>query len=169
MRTQTNQVQRNTAKKRVSHKPDPLKIRVKARYMAGVSKMQIARAEGIDRATVGAIVREPDVQDHIRALRERYYAVGDAAIDAIIAALTEKKDGHLGQRVLEAMGVPLKQEANAPPNMDVPGQSGYNYIAWVIANILMEGNKNFGIDIDNPAINKLIEDAHREEEAKKKA
>ena len=138
--------------------------------MAGISKMQIARTEGIDRATVGAIVKEPDVLDYIRALRERYYAIGDAAIDAIIAALREKKDGHLGQRVLEAMNVPLKQEeANAPPNMDIPSQDGYNRVAFLVANILMEGNKNFGTDIGDPAIKKLIDEAHQEEELKKKA
>jgi hypothetical protein len=169
MRTQTNQVQRNTARKRVSHKPDPLKMRVKARHMAGISMRQNARAEGIDRATVEAIVREPDVLDHIKAIRERYYGIADAAIDAIIAALRGKKDGHLGQRVLEAMGVPVKHEQSGPPNMDVPSKDGSNRVAFGIANILLEGNKNFGIDIGEGVIEKMVEEAHREEENKKKA
>ena len=136
--------------------------------MAGISKMQIAKTEGIDRATVGAIVEESDIQDHVRALRERYYAIGDAAIDAVVFALLDKKDGHLGQRVLEAMGVPLKEDANAPPNMDIPSKDGYNRVAFLVANILMEGNKNFGTDIGDGVIEKMIEEAHKEEEAKKK-
>jgi hypothetical protein len=82
-------------------------------------------------------------------------------------ALREKKDGHLGQRILEAMGVPQKQVQN-DANLMVPGQDGQALVAFGIANILLEGNKNFGVNIDNPAIKELIEEAHQEEEAKKK-
>jgi hypothetical protein len=172
MKTQTqgsNKVRPNTPNKRVSKTPEPQKVRVKARWMAGTPKRQIAREEGIDRKTVEAIVREPDVLDHIRILRERYYGIGDAAIDAIIAALREKKDGHLGQRILEAMGVAVKHEHSGPPNMDVPSQDGYNRVAFGIANILLEGNKNFGIDIGDGVIEKMVEEAHEEEATKKKA
>jgi hypothetical protein len=172
MRTQTrgsSELRPNTPNKRVSKKPEPQKVRVKARWMAGMSKRQIAREEGIDRKTVEAIVREPDVLDHIKALRERYYGVGDAAIDAVIAALREKKDGHLGQRVLEAMGVPVKHEQSGPPNMDVPSKDGSNRVAFGIANILLEGNKTFGTDFGNDEIGKMVEEAHREQEDKKKA
>ena len=114
---QTNGVPKST-KTRVSRKPDPLKMRVKARHIAGMSMRQNAKAEGINRRTVLAIVKESDMQEHVRKLRERYFAIGDAAIDAIIARLKEG-DGHLGLRVLEAMGVPVKYEQSGPPN-DVP-------------------------------------------------
>ena len=45
---------------------------------------------------------------------------------------------------------------------------GYNRVAFGIANILLEGNKNFGIDIGNSEIQKMVEEAHQDEDSKKK-
>ena len=74
-------------------------------YAAGKGISDISKQEKRNRETVSKIVHGPEMQEHVRALRERWFGLGHVAVDAVRHALTEEKDGRLGFQVAESMGV----------------------------------------------------------------
>jgi hypothetical protein len=65
----------------------------------------------VDRATVTKIVRSDQVGDYICKLKERFYGLGDDALDAVQHALREQKDARLGFQLLATIGaVPSAME-----------------------------------------------------------
>ena len=75
------------------------------RYVSGDSIREIAREEGRDRATVTKIVRSDEMNAVVQKMRERYYALGFDALDAVQHTLRVRKDGGLGRQVLTDIGV----------------------------------------------------------------
>jgi len=84
------------------------------RYVAGDSIREIARQEQRDRATVTKIVRSDEMNTVVQKMRERYYALGFDALDAVQHTLRVRKDGALGRQVLTDIGViPSSEERYA--------------------------------------------------------
>jgi predicted transcriptional regulator len=75
------------------------------RYISGDSIREIAREEGRDRATVTKIVRSDEMNAVVQKMREKYYALGFDALDAVQHTLKVRKDGGLGRQVLGDIGV----------------------------------------------------------------
>jgi hypothetical protein len=98
------------SKKTRNRVPQPQRERIRQEYAAGKSIKQISEQENRNRETVGKIVRGPEMQSHVQALRARWSGLGSNAIDAVDHALTAQKDGRLGLRVLSSLGVILSPE-----------------------------------------------------------
>jgi hypothetical protein len=91
--------------------PPPQSARIVGRYIAGASIREISREEKRDRATVTKIVRSDQVGDYICRVKERFYALGEDALNAVQHALREQKDGRLGFQLLASIGaVPSPME-----------------------------------------------------------
>lgn len=145
----------------VSRKPQAQKIRVKSQYVAGVPQRKIAKIENISKTTVAKIVKEPDVAKYVEELRERFYGLGDLAIAATQYQLEVKKDGHLGHRILEGMGVvPAKQTTLKLQTQDTSSMSpeqGYSRQAIMMSNALLESHEAFGVDLPDDMMEKLMQ------------
>jgi hypothetical protein len=84
------------------------------RYVGGESIREIAREERRDRATVTKIVHSDEMNAVVQKMRERYYALGFDALDAVQHTLRVRKDGGLGRQVLTDIGVvPSADEIHA--------------------------------------------------------
>jgi hypothetical protein len=85
--------------------PPPQSARIMQRYVSGDSIREIAREERRDRATITKIVRSGEMNAVVQKMRERYYALGFDALDAVEHTLKVRKDGGLGRQVLTDIGV----------------------------------------------------------------
>jgi len=85
--------------------PPPQSARIIQRYVSGDSIREIARRERRDRATVTKIVRSDEMNAVVQKMREKYYALGFDALDAVQHTLQVRKDGGLGRQVLTDIGV----------------------------------------------------------------
>src|ERR1700733_7456545 len=101
----TYQNQPNSTKQPRTIVPPPQSARKMQRYVAGGSIREIAREERRDRATVTKIVRSDEMKAVVEKMRERYYALGFDALDAVQHALRVRRDGGLGRQVLTDIGV----------------------------------------------------------------
>jgi hypothetical protein len=168
----THSVSQNKSHKanaRVSVKPPAQKMRVKALHVAGVSNRKIAKIENLANNTVNRIVKEPDVAEYVKKLREQLYAVGDEALEAVRAQLAVKKDGHLGYKVLEGLGIVPKKD-QVPVNPDIPAdtpRSGYERQAFMVANVLLEAHEQMGVDLPEGALERMAEGQVLDVESKK--
>jgi hypothetical protein len=97
--------QLNPAKRMRNRVPPPQRERILEKYVAGKSLKDIGKEEGRNRETVARIVHGPEMQQHVRAMRERWFGLAPAAISAVQHALTEQKDGRLGFQLLFSIGV----------------------------------------------------------------
>jgi hypothetical protein len=100
--------------------PPPQAWRVKSRFVAGQTIRAIARTEHLNRRTVTKIVRGQDVKDYVSGLREQFYGLGDAALDAVKHALIEGKDARLGFEILKSIGVMPSGEERIQPQNQAP-------------------------------------------------
>jgi hypothetical protein len=97
--------QLNPAKQMRNRVPPPQRERILEKYIAGKSLKDIGKEESRNRETVARIVHGPEMQQHVRAMRERWFGLAPAAISAVQHALTEQKDGRLGFQLLFSIGV----------------------------------------------------------------
>jgi hypothetical protein len=163
-RRKVNRYQPNSPRISVSTKPEPQKVRIKMGYCQGKSLRKLSREEQIDRATVTKIVREPDVANYTKGLREQWYTVGPACLKAVRNQLEEELDGNLGHRILMAMAVIPKVAPAAPKGaIEVPTlteEEGQRRQAYMAGAALLEGNQQFGVDLHDEYSKKLVESAH---------
>jgi hypothetical protein len=85
--------------------PEPKVLRIMERHVTGDSNRKIARLEAVDRKTVATVVGSQEFQAHMRAQRERFYALAPAALDALQHALEKKKDSRIAYQLLTDTGV----------------------------------------------------------------
>lgn len=161
----------NRRPKGASTKPLPVKMRVKKLHVQGASVNKIAKIEKIARPTVTKIIREPDVQKYVEDLRAQWYGLGELALAAEKHQLETKKDGHLGHKILEGMGVVPKKDQKTVDNGSLVGmteEAGYSRQAIMISNVLMEAHEQMGLDLPDGALERMAEGkAPAEEEAEK--
>jgi hypothetical protein len=166
MNVATHGVNRNQPKSpriSVSTKPEPQKVRIKMGYCHGKSLRKLSREEQIDRATVTKIVREPDVANYTKGLREQWYTVGPACLKAVRNQLEKELDGNLGHKILVAMGVVPRIPPATGKASEIPvltEEEGQQRQAMMAAYALLEGNEQFGVDLPDDVSKKLVASAH---------
>jgi transposase-like protein len=138
-----NQNRPISTKERGSYKAEAQKMRVKTMHVSGSSIRAIARKEKIARETVTRIINEPDVKQFVEELRAKWYGLGNLALEAEKYRLEVKKDGWLGHKVLECMGVvpPKQSQVRTETSSYTPEQ---NYSREAL-NILLEGHEYLGV------------------------
>jgi hypothetical protein len=97
--------QHKPAKRTRNRVPPPQRERILQKYIMGQSITSVSKQERRNRETVGKIVRGPEMQNLVRAMRERLFRLGPDAISAVQHALTEQNDGRLGFQLLSSIGV----------------------------------------------------------------
>ncbi len=97
--------QLNPAKRMRNRVPPPQRERILGKYITGKSITDISKEEERNRETVARIVHGPEMQEYVRTMRERFYALGGDAISAIQHTLQQENDGRLGFQVLASIGV----------------------------------------------------------------
>ena len=152
------------AAKRGSYLPKPKVLRIQQRFIAGENKSEIARQEKCDRETVARIVEFREVQEFIAQQQQEFFGLIPDAMAAVRHALRGEKDSTVAYRVLEATGVaPQKGERLQLP--DSRPQTGIQRQVEMIANLILEGNKNFGITLSEGTEQALVENSDQCERA----
>jgi hypothetical protein len=96
-------IQHKPAKKR-NRIPPVKRIRVMQRYASGENQTAIARQEGINRETVGRIVKSAEMEAFTEEIRESWRGLCEAALESI-RRLIAKDDKQVVFRVLESNGI----------------------------------------------------------------
>src|ERR1700756_2445320 len=97
-------IQHKPAKKMRNRIPPTKRIRVMQRYASGENQTAIARQEGINRETVGRIVKGGEMESFTEEIRERWRGLCDDAIQSV-RRLIAKDDKQAVFRVLESNGI----------------------------------------------------------------
>src|ERR1700757_2171553 len=101
-------IQHKPAKKMRNRIPPSKRIRVMQRYASGENQTAIARQEGINRETVGRIVKGGEMESFTEEIRERWRGLCDDAIQSV-RRLIAKDDKQAVFRVLESNGIVAPQ------------------------------------------------------------
>jgi hypothetical protein len=138
-------IQPKPAKKR-NRIPPVKRIRVIQRYASGENQTAIARQEGINRETVGRIVKSAEMEQFTEEIRERWRGLCDDAIQSV-RRLIASDDKQTVFRVLESNGIVAPQgqmhnlsvQAAAKPT----GDERMNTLRACFADVMMERAKVF--------------------------
>jgi len=139
-------IQPKPAKKMRHRIPPVQRIRVMQRYASGENQTAIARQEGINRETVGRIVKSEEMEAFTEEIRERWRGLCDSAVESV-RRLIAKDDKQTVFRVLESNGIlaPQGQVQNlsvqtaASPNQDERVRN----LRACFADVMMERAKVF--------------------------
>jgi hypothetical protein len=85
--------------------PPPQRERILQKFTAGKNIKDISSEENLNRETVSKIVKGPEIQTLVHAMREKWFNLAPAAIGAVEDALKNRKDGRLGFQLLATTGV----------------------------------------------------------------
>ena len=118
-------VQHKPAKKMRHRIPPIQRLRVMEKYALGTNQTEIARQEGLNRESIGRIVKSEEMQAFTEEIRERWRGLCDAAIQSV-CRLIAKDDKQTVFRVLESNGIIAphghiqnpKLQTAANPNQD---------------------------------------------------
>lgn len=139
------------AKKPRTTIPLPQVERIRQRYISGQSIRKIAREEKRDQETVARIVKGPEIQSYVHNLREKYYGLGETALEALSRGLKNSKDGRLAVELLRSIGViPSAEEAHTvarPVQVVAPMTEEEEVKAqmWKLVNVAYERAKVFNM------------------------
>jgi len=139
-------VQHKPAKKTRHRIPPSQRFRVMQKYALGTNQTAIAREEGINRETVGRIVKSAEMEAFTEEIRERWRGLCDSAVESV-RRLIAQDDRQTVFRVLESNGIiaPQGQVQNlsvqtaASPNQDERVRN----LRACFADVMMERAKVF--------------------------
>jgi hypothetical protein len=139
-------IQHKPAKKARNRIPPVKRIRVMQRYASGENQTAIARQEGINRETVGRIVKSAEMEQFTEEIRERWRGLCDDAIQSV-RRLIASDDKQTVFRVLESNGIVAPQgqmhnlsvQAAAKPT----GDERMNTLRACFADVMMERARVF--------------------------
>ena len=97
-------VQHKPAKKVRNRIPPVQRLRVMEKYAMGTNQTAIAREEGLNRETIGRIVKSAEMEAFTEEIRERWRGLCDLAIKTLVQKLQEG-DKSVAFRVLESNSV----------------------------------------------------------------
>ncbi len=114
----------------------------------GRSQREIGRTLHMSGHTVGKVVRTEDFVRHIKKMQERLFAIAPDALTSFHAQV--KLDGHLAYVFLKDLGIIPSPEAMAQfLNAATPqSETGEERRARMLACVLLEARKNYGVDFD---------------------
>jgi hypothetical protein len=101
-------IQPKPAKTTRNRIPPVQRVRVMQLYASGENQTAIARQEGINRETVGRIVKSAEMESYTEQIRERWRGLCDAAIESV-RRLIAQDDKQAVFRVLESNGIVAPQ------------------------------------------------------------
>ena len=146
------------ARVRAGRKPQTLRVppgkilKTQGMLIQGHSQREIARTLHTSGHSVAKVDRRADFPDFIREQQESLFAIAPDALESLHASV--KKDGHLAYTFLKDLGI-IPSREDLVTLMDPTPQefaTGQGRVAFLVANILLEGNKNFGTRLpDNVA------------------
>lgn len=146
---------RKPAKGRGSYLPETKILAIQQRYIRGENKTAIAKAEGCDRETVARIVQFPEVRNFIAQMQQEFFGLVPDAMAAVRYALQVEKDAKVAYQILEATGVAPHQGERL--QTEATEQDGLSRQARMVASVLLEGHRNFGVDLP-PNVKKIVDD-----------
>jgi hypothetical protein len=97
-------IQRKPAKKTRNRIPQIQRLRVMEKYALGHNQTAIAKQEGLNRETIGRIVKSAEMESFTEEIRERWRGLCDDAIEVLRQKLKEG-DKEIALRILESNGV----------------------------------------------------------------
>lgn len=97
-------IQPKPAKKTRNRIPPIQRLRVMEKYALGTNQTEIARQEGLNRESIGRMVKSEEMQAFTEEIRERWRGLCDAAIESV-RRLIAKDDKQTVFRVLESNGI----------------------------------------------------------------
>jgi hypothetical protein len=136
-----------------SAKPKPLRVPIgkvvqaKALLVQGRSQRSIGRELHISPMTVAKIIKAEDFQSFIKEQQERVFGIVPTAIESFRAEVAT--NGILAHAFLKDLGIIPSPEAIAQfLNAGTPrAESGEERQARMLAAVLLEGRKNYGVEL----------------------
>jgi hypothetical protein len=119
----TTAIQHKPAKQTRNRIPPIQRLRVMEEYALGRNQTAIAREEGLNRESIGRIVKSAEMESYTEQVRERWRGLCDAAVESV-RRLIAQDDRQTVFRVLESNGIiapqgqvqsPSAQTAAKPP------------------------------------------------------
>ena len=139
-------IQHKPAKKTRHRIPQIQRLRVMEKYALGRNQTAIAKQEGINRETVGRIVKCPEMDAYVEEKRELWRGLCDPAIEVIRQKLKEG-DKEVALRILESNSVIPALGATFNHNIQTaakPSQDDrMNTLRACFADVMMERAKVF--------------------------
>jgi len=97
-------IQHKPAKKTRNRIPPVQRLRVMEKYAMGTNQTAIAREEGLNRESIGRIVKSEEMDAFTEEIRGRWRGLCDAAVESV-RRLIAKDDRQTVLRVLESNGI----------------------------------------------------------------
>ena len=116
------------------------------KYVAGKTKIDIAKEEGVDRESVRRIVRCPEMDAYVEEKRELWRGLCDPALEVVRQKLKEG-DKEVALRVLESNGVIPPRGATLNHNIQTAakptGDERVKNLRAAFADVMLERAKAF--------------------------
>jgi hypothetical protein len=133
--------------------PEAQKLKMKQMHIAGMNISEIAEETGRHWRTVNRIVKESDVAEYMKGLREKFYGqLDELLLAAIIGAKTQ--DARLAYKMVCDAGLlpPLSSNANfnmsqQQPNTPEAEMDAVKRIAVALVQGAIERHKSFGLPL----------------------
>ncbi len=145
-RPEATAVQRKPAKKARHRIPPIQRLRVMEKYALGHNQTAIAKQEGLNRESIGRIVKSAEMEAFTEEIRESWRGLCENAIQSV-RRLIAKDDKQMVLRVLESNGILPPQGAalnhNVPTATKSHQDDRMNTLRACFADVMMERAKVF--------------------------
>jgi hypothetical protein len=141
-------------------------IKAQAMLIQGDSQREIARTLHMSEHSVAKIVRTEDFQNFLKEQQERVFGIVPIAIESFRAEVAT--NGILAHTFLKGLGIIPTHESIAQfLNTATPQtESGEERQARMLAAVLLEGHKNYGIDLPEDFDAAMAKDSQKSQEAR---
>jgi hypothetical protein len=122
-------------------------VKAQAMLIAGNSMREVGRTLHMSGHTVAEVIKSEDFVCHIKEMQERVFAIAPIAIESFRAQV--QTDGYLAFAFLKNLGIIPSPEAIAQflSSGTPQTESGEERQARMLAAVLLEGPKNYGINL----------------------
>ena len=141
-------------------------IKAQAMLIEGHSQREIGRTLHMSGHTVAKVVRTEDFARHIKEMQERIFAIAPDALASFHAQV--KMDGHLAYVFLKDLQMIPSREALAQfVNTATPQtETGEERQCRMLAAVLLEGRKNYGINLPEDFDAAMAKDSQESQDAR---
>jgi len=134
--------------KKTRHRIPPIqRLRVMQKYALGTNQTAIAREEGLNRESIGRIVKSAEMEAFTEEIRERWRGLCDSAVESV-RRLIAKDDKQTVYRVLESNGIIAPQGATLNHNIQTAAlnqDDRVNALRACFADVMMERARVFKV------------------------